>query len=166
MDKKGLLELSGYNEYANDLLFGVAKKLTSDELTRPSSPSHGSVLGLLRHVFDVEAFFLFVCQGRPLAPGKDGTLSFEQFLQEWAGLAKGRMDYLNAVSEADLDGKVEPFGPGLAYTRSQLLVQSLVHSIHHRGELSIVMTGLGHPLPTLDIILHFTKQNGQEWPTG
>jgi uncharacterized damage-inducible protein DinB len=45
-----------------------------------------------------------------------------------------------------------------------LMLQSLIHSVHHRGELSIVMTGLGHPLPTLDIILHFARESGQPWP--
>jgi uncharacterized damage-inducible protein DinB len=39
-----------------------------------------------------------------------------------------------------------------------------MHSTHHRGELSIVLTELGYPLPTLDIIVHFAEQSGQAWP--
>nr|MBP9041735.1 hypothetical protein [Anaerolineaceae bacterium] len=47
--------------------------------------------------------------------------------------------------------------------RWQLLAQSLIHSIHHRGELSIVMTELGYPLPTLDPILKYVNDSGQVW---
>lgn len=39
-------------------------------------------------------------------------------------------------------------------------------SFHHRGELSVVCTGLGYPLPTMDIILHFINQSGQSSPFG
>jgi uncharacterized damage-inducible protein DinB len=46
----------------------------------------------------------------------------------------------------------------------QLLIQGFLSSTHHRGELSIVLTQLGHPLPTLDIIIHFVEQSGQTWP--
>jgi uncharacterized damage-inducible protein DinB len=45
-----------------------------------------------------------------------------------------------------------------------LLAQAFVHSTHHRGELSIVLSHLGHPLPTLDIIIPFVTWSGQKWP--
>ncbi len=47
--------------------------------------------------------------------------------------------------------------------RWQFLSQSLLHSFHHRGELSIVMTQLGYPLPTLDPILKYIRDSGQPW---
>jgi uncharacterized damage-inducible protein DinB len=46
-----------------------------------------------------------------------------------------------------------------------LLMQAFVHSTLHRGELSIVLSNFGHPLPTLDIIIPFIEWNGQIWPT-
>jgi len=51
----------------------------------------------------------------------------------------------------------------LTLPRWQMLAQSLLQSIHHRGELSIVMTQLGYPLPTLDPIIQFIKESGQVW---
>ena len=167
MDKQGLIELSDYTEYANGLVLDVARKMTPEELERSSSPSHGSVLGLLRHMFGCEAFFLARCQGNPPGPAERGdALSFEELIDAWRGVAEERKAYLAATSEADLAGGAEMRvgGQRLGFTRAQMLVQSLVHSIHHRGELSIVMTGLGYPLPTLDIILHFNRQSGREWP--
>ncbi|UCC76110.1 MAG: hypothetical protein JSW37_11425, partial [Anaerolineales bacterium] len=43
---------------------------------------------------------------------------------------------------------------------------AVIHSVHHRGELSVVCTGLGYPLSTMDIILHFINQSGQSSPFG
>ena len=54
-------------------------------------------------------------------------------------------------------------GQDIKLARWQFLTQSLMHSTHHRGELSIVLTGLGHPLPTLDIIIEFVQESGQQW---
>jgi len=166
MDRQALIELSQYTEYANGLVLDVARKMTPEELERPSSPSHGSVLGLLRHMFGCEAFFLARCQGIPPGPERGDGLSFEDLLDAWRQVAEERAAYLAATGEADLAGGAEMRvgGQRLGFTRTQLLLQSLVHSIHHRGELSIVMTGLGYPLPTLDILLHFNKQHGREWP--
>jgi uncharacterized damage-inducible protein DinB len=45
----------------------------------------------------------------------------------------------------------------------QLLVQAFVHSTHHRAELAILLGQMGHPLPTLDILIHFAQQSGQPW---
>ncbi len=68
--------------------------------------------------------------------------------------------------DADLDRQVQVTlrGRPFQFPMWQLLSQAFVHSTHHRGELSIVLTELGHPLPTLDIIVHFAKESGQAWP--
>jgi len=59
----------------------------------------------------------------------------------------------------DIQIKQKPF----RLARWQMLTQSLIHSVHHHGELSIVMTGLGYPLPTLDPILKYIRDSGQVW---
>ena len=66
-----------------------------------------------------------------------------------------RKEYLEIVNENELYEVIatQIRQQPLQLTRWQMLAQSLIHSIHHRGELSIVMTGLGYPLPTLDPIL-------------
>ena len=38
------------------------------------------------------------------------------------------------------------------------------HATQHRAELGIVLGQMGHPLPTMDIIVHFMHQSGQPWP--
>lgn len=163
MNRDGLLALYAYNAYANNLVLETAAHLTDDELTRQSSPSHSSVHALLVHMLECEAFFLACCQGQSL---EDLDLpGVPDIRRRWSSLAQEQREFITLLDENDLACEIPlPSKGGSHLPLWQLLVQAFVHSTHHRGELSIVLSGLGHPLPTLDIILHFFAQSGQEWP--
>ena len=167
MDTHGLLTLSQYNAYANGLVFDTIARLPPEELQQEASPSHGSVVKLLLHMFAVELFFFTACQngeGTAGKPARPSTLA--DLRPAWADLETARLSYLGSCTQADLarQHSIRLGGQMLHYTAAQMLMQSMLHSTHHRGELSIVLTRLGHPLPTLDIILQFTQQSGQVWP--
>jgi uncharacterized damage-inducible protein DinB len=166
MDRDILLALYTYNAYANRLVLETAAGLTDDEFARQSSPSHQSVRILLMHTIDSEAFFLKLCQGQPLPaqPANPPTLAE---IQSYASQLAGEQEsLLKSSDEASLRREVT-FQMGeqaLHLPVWQLLAQAFVHSTHHRGELSIVLSHLGHPLPTLDIIIPFVTWSGQKWP--
>ena len=166
INRDGLLALYTYNAYANRLVLDTVEKLTEEEFARECSPSHGSVHGLLAHMLAGEAFFLAHCQGQPFEIEPARLSSPADVRRYWSELEQEQHDTLTSLTEADLirEIQVELRDQPLVFAVWQLLLQALVHSIHHRGELSIVLTGLGHPLPTLDVILHFIKQSGQSWP--
>jgi len=122
---------------------------------------------LLVHMLECEAFFLSCCQGRPFEGLDRAEMSSVTGIQRrWNSLAQEQREVIASLGENDLVREIPlPFGKGHSHLPLwQLLVQAFVHTTHHRGELSIVLSGLGHPLPTLDIILHFFEQSGQEWP--
>jgi len=48
--------------------------------------------------------------------------------------------------------------------RFQSELEKEQHATQHRAELGIVLGQMGHPLPTMDIIVHFVYQSGQPWP--
>jgi uncharacterized damage-inducible protein DinB len=168
MDRSALVVLHNYNSYANGLVLKTALVLDEAAFTAQSSPSHGSVQALLMHILAVEASFLAKCKGE--APqGKvfeTEEMALTEIAEEFARVADARGAYLGAVSEDELAEfiTIQIGGKPLRLGRWQLLAQSLLSSMHHRGELSIVMTGLGVPLPTLDPILQFVRESGQEWP--
>jgi uncharacterized damage-inducible protein DinB len=161
----GLLALYTYNGYANRLVLDIVEQLDREQLEQRSSPSHESVFRLLLHILDCEAFFLSQCSGQPFAAEMIDLSSLCGVRSFWRSLEKEQTDYIAALSAADLGHAIQVQLRGQSYTFSvwQLLLQALVHSVHHRGELSIVLTGLGHPLPTLDILLHFIRESGQKW---
>jgi len=166
MDRDILLALYTYNAYANRLVLETVAGLTDDEFTRQSSPSHQSVRTLLVHMIGSEAFFLKLCQGQPLptAPATPPTLAE---IQGYASQLPGEQEsFLKSLDEASLGREItfQMEEQTLHLPVWQLLVQAFVHSTHHRGELSIVLSHLSHPLPTLDIIIPFVTWSGQKWP--
>ena len=167
MNREALLSLHSYNLFANALVLETAGKMTADELVRESSPSHGSVMGLLVHVLQCETFFLEQCAGKKFLSRADfsESISLQEIVSAFARIGEERQRYLAAVKEAELEEVIPVLIGGKTYRlpRWQLLAQSLLQSIHHRGELSIVMTSLGYPLPTLDPILQYVGESGQTW---
>jgi uncharacterized damage-inducible protein DinB len=166
MDQDGLLALCAYSAYANKLVLDTVAQLTEEEFTCESSPSHGSVRSLLHHMLRVEAGYLATCQ-ESLLPSKPPDLSTVAHIRRyWSKLEQERQDFVASLNEGEMvrEISVQMGDQWLRFPIWQMLVQAFIHSIHHRGELSIVLTGLGYPLPTLDIIIHFTEQSGQTWP--
>lgn len=144
--------------------------MTEDELTRQSSPSQGSVKGLLLHFIVCEYSFLLRCTGTPLESITEDFdhFSFTQIRDFFTRVSVLRKEFLESASEDTLNELVQLTirGKPLTLPRWQMLAQSLLQSIHHRGELSIVMTSLGYPLPTLDPIIQFVNESGQVWFEG
>jgi uncharacterized damage-inducible protein DinB len=169
MNKSALIVLHDYNNCANGLVLQTAAKMDTTALTAQSSPSHGCVQSLLIHMLTTEFFFLARSEGKPVHPKNAPTaqLSMSEIVLSFDQVAEERKKYLEWVTDEKLLEIIEvPIGGHpFQLARWQLLTQAFLHSAHHRGELSIVMTGLGHPLPTLDIILPFIEQNGQHWPS-
>jgi uncharacterized damage-inducible protein DinB len=168
IDRSALLVMHQYNDYANALVLDTAEKMTAEELTRECSPSHGSVKKLLLHIALCEYGFMLRCTGIPLDSITEDfeVLDLAGIRALFARVAKMRQDYLDIVNENELNEiiTIQMKQKPLDLARWQMLAQSLIHSTHHRGELSIVMTGLGYPLPTLDVILQFIRESGQDWP--
>jgi uncharacterized damage-inducible protein DinB len=164
MNRDGLLALYTYNAYANHLVLDGMAQLSEDEFARESSPSHGSIRGLLLHVLECEAWFLALCQERQIKDFNLPTLA--DICRYWSDLEREQQTFIATLSESDLAHELtiqlrdRPFH----FPLWQLLVQAFVHSTHHRAELGILLGEIGHPLPTLDIIIHFAKQSGQPWP--
>jgi len=168
MNRSALLSLHVYNDYANALVLDTAAKMTEEELTRNSSPSHRSVKALLLHIALCEYGFILRCNSTPLESiNKDfEAFSLAEIRNLYARVTALRKDYLDSADDIALN-EIVPIkiaGQPLNLARWQMLSQSLIHSVHHRGELSIVMTGLGYPLPTLDPLLQYIRESGQSWP--
>ncbi len=165
MDRNGLLALYNYNAYANNVLLKAAAQLPQAEFIRKISPSHNSVHELLIHMFEGEAFFLSVCKNHSLEESLN-LPTLTSIHHAWTGLAEESNDFIASLAEADLAKEITIFikDQPIYLSKWQALIQAFVHSTHHRGELSIILTQLGYPLPSLDILAHFIEQSGQQWP--
>jgi uncharacterized damage-inducible protein DinB len=164
MENQIILTLYRYNRYANRRLMDKATGLTSDELARESSPSHGSIWGLLRHTFAVEFAYLRFAQAQAVQIPETGNLV--DLRREWENLAPQAEGFIESLDGEQLETvmQIEMRRKPLYLPVWQLLLQAVMHSHHHRGELSILFTTLGYPLDTCDIVVYMVEASGQEWP--
>jgi uncharacterized damage-inducible protein DinB len=164
MNRDGLAALYEYDAYANRLVLDGLAQLSEDEFTRAPSPSRSTVRTLLLHSLEGEAWFLAMCQGRTFEQPDLPTLNdIGRFQGE---LEKEQRAFIATLSENDLacEAPIEFGGRPYHLPVWQLLVQAFLHATQHRAELGIVLGQMGHPLPTMDIIVHFMHQSGQPWP--
>jgi uncharacterized damage-inducible protein DinB len=164
MNRTGLLALCNYNVYANQLVMDTVSQLSEAELIRQSSPSHSSIRELLLHMLAVEAGYLARCQEQSLERPELSTL--DDIRRYWRNVGQITQQFVESQTEAGLARELTIHLDGHAFRFPvwQMLVQTVLHSTHHRGELSILLTELGHPLPTLDAVIQFAEQSGQPWP--
>lgn len=166
MESSTLFDLCRASDYANSILLHEVGKLSLAQLEEERSPSHHSIWKLLRHILAVETHYSLAAQGRLNEfeqPAIDTIADLEEY---WEAIALQRLEYVAALTDEDAD-EIINFRLGdhrFALPARQLIIQALIHSAHHRGELSVVMTELDHPLPTLDSIALFVEDCGSVWP--
>lgn len=164
MNRDGLLALYNYNIYANVLLLDVIARLSDAEFRQEPSRSHGSIQKLLIHMWVVEAAYLaYARDGQRDRPPLD-TLA--DIRQAWEGVNGAALDFIVSVAEGQLaqEKEIRLQGHPFRFKTWQLLTQPVIHSIHHRGELCILLSEMEYDVPTLDIVLQFAEQSGQPWP--
>jgi uncharacterized damage-inducible protein DinB len=108
LDSTALYALHTYNVYANDLVLETAAKISAEELTREVSPSHGSVLKLLAHIFECEYYFTLECMNTTpdQAQADRCAASLESLRECFALLNATRENYLEQVNEFELGEEI------------------------------------------------------------
>jgi uncharacterized damage-inducible protein DinB len=160
-----LRALAQYNNHTNGILLNVTSKLTAEEFANTPSPSRESVKMLLLHLIVVEAAYYARCRGSQFTFDPDAFTSFRD-VQKLAAETAAALQSLMDLGEEDFDREVTAsFGDqSLHLPMWQMLLHTLMHSARHRGELSIILSQLGYPLPIPDLIVQFVDQSGQTWP--
>ena len=99
----------------------------------------------LRHMYSFERGFLARLQGGD-APDDQPSEEFEELRAAWGPVRQGWLDYIEAISDAELD---EPFdirlrGGRYRTTRANVLSQFVQHQGQHRSELAVMASTFGH----------------------
>lgn len=158
--------LAQYNNRANKILLDAASKLSDEQFANTPSPSRESVKMLLLHLIMVEAAYYARCRGETPHFNPDAYQTFSA-VQDFANATANELTRLtNSLTEKDYARQVtSKFGEeSLYFPMWQMLLHTLMHTARHRGELSIILSQLGHPLPIPDIIVQFADASGQDWP--
>jgi len=165
MNANAITALADYNNYCNGVVLNVAAQLSEAEFSNTPSPSRESIKILLRHLLVVEAAYTARCRGDPFSFDSASHETFAEIQRFGMQTANDLKRLVAALTEDDLAREVQaPFGDqSLHFPLWQMLLHTFMHSARHRGELSIILSQLGHPLPIQDLIVQFTEASGQTW---
>jgi uncharacterized damage-inducible protein DinB len=157
---KDLFEMfAAYNRWANDAVYAAAADLTADESNRNQGAFFGSMIGTLNHLLCADRIWMKRFTGTGDAPTRLDAILHEDL----ASLASARKAederiarWIDGLTEQDL-GDTFSYTP---ITSPEPVTQKLRtalshffnHQTHHRGQAHMILTSLGKPSLSLDLI--------------
>lgn len=149
-----------YSDRANGLVLSAAAGLSDEQLDRglEIGPGAGSLRRILTHTWAGEDMWLRRWRGEHEArwPNESERLSVRQLGENFAAAQRERERFLATVGEDDLprvqeyrDSRGTKFKAALA----DMLLQGIVHSIHHRAQATNAIRRLGGAAPEMDYMV-------------
>jgi uncharacterized damage-inducible protein DinB len=162
MNKSTILQLFGYNTWANARVLDAAHKVSSAQYTARFSVSHGSLRGELVHIFSAELVWRMRCQqgNSPAAmPGEGSYPTLEALRSAWQVEEQAMHLYVSSLSDDDLQWPVHyrnTRGEAYEETLWHILAHLVNHGTQHRSEAALALTSYGRSPGDLDMI-HFFR---------
>lgn len=152
-----------YGYWANRKLFAVVGRLTQDQFAQPVAGSYGSVRNTLVHMLSAEWGWVARCGGPSRGPAlkADDYPTFEVLLGKWLTVEGYVAEFLAALSDEDLQRVIEydlGGGPTLAPV-GELLEHAANHSVHHRGQLALLLRVIGVPPGNVDLLFYDAEKH-------
>lgn len=157
--------LFDYSYWANRRLFAVIERLPTSQFTHTIAGSYGSVRNTLVHMLSAERGWLDRCGGPPRGP----KLNPEEYptaasvIGAWRPVEQCMRQFLAELSDADLDRHIEFSIDGVISKRSmplgELLHHTATHSVHHRGQVALLLRALGQVPGNFDILFYYAEKH-------
>jgi uncharacterized damage-inducible protein DinB len=160
---------AAYNKWANGVVYAAAQELSPEEFNANKGAFFGSMMGTLNHLLAADRIWMRRFTGEGDAPKALNTVLFPGF----SALRQAR-DVEDTRIVAWIDGIDEKaLGENFTYTPistpepvTQKLGSAVFHffnhQTHHRGQCHMILTSLGKPSVTLDLVA-FQRSVGREW---
>jgi uncharacterized damage-inducible protein DinB len=159
---------AAYNRWANQRVYDAAADLSPEEFTRDTGAFFKSVMGTLNHLLATDRIWMKRFTGEGDAPARLDTILHSDFVK----LRKARIAederivaWVTGLTEQQLDGRFTYITVTDMRTISQRLAPALAHAFnhqtHHRGQLHAILTTLGRPSVTLDLVYFQRTEEGR-----
>jgi uncharacterized damage-inducible protein DinB len=159
---------AAYNRWANGLVYEAAGQLDEDQMNRNTGAFFGSLMGTLNHVLVADRIWLKRFTGEGTAPKALDTILH----RDLDGLRGARaaedqriVDWIDGLSDEQLAGRFTYLTVTDMRTVSQRLAPALAHlfnhQTHHRGQAHAILTTLGQPSLSLDLIYFQRTEEGR-----
>lgn len=162
MTVKDLQELFDYGHWANRRLFDALSQLTEEQFVEPVAGSYGSIRNTLVHMLSAEWGWIDRCGGTPRGPALQATdyPTRSSVRDRWEEVERHVADFLSGKRDEDLDRAVEwAIGGGPKHTHrvGDLLHHAVVHGVHHRGQVALLLRVLGYTPGNFDILFYYER---------
>jgi uncharacterized damage-inducible protein DinB len=163
MTAKDLETLFDYSYWANGKLFEVLSRLTPEQFTRPVAGSYGSIRNSLVHMMSTEWGWLDRSGGTPRGPRLSPTdfPTFASVTEQWQRIEGYVREFLASIRDDDLDRALEFVivdGPKQTLSVGQMMHHAAVHSVHHRGQVALLLRSLGYVPGNFDICFYYNQE--------
>lgn len=165
MTVKDLEVLYDYGYWANRKLFQVISQLTPEQFTQPVSGSYGSISNTMVHALSAEWGWLGRCggpeRGPRLNPGDYPTV--ESLIETWSKVETYMCEFLSKLDDEDLSRNavyMNDQGEKLSMPLGELMQHAANHSVHHRGQVSLLLRLLGYEPGYFDMLIYYAEKRG------
>jgi uncharacterized damage-inducible protein DinB len=156
--------LYDYSSWANVRLLAVVSQLTPEQFTQSVSGSYGSIRDTLVHVVSAEWGWLDRCGGPP----RGGRLQPEDYptVEALAQVCRRVEAHMRAFlgklrDEELLRDVVFVIGAGpQALPLGELLQHAVLHAVHHRGQVALLLRALGRTPGNFDLLIYAGESRG------
>jgi uncharacterized damage-inducible protein DinB len=168
MNRSDLKHLFDYTEWANGLALGAASELSSENLNRDFSISHGSIFGTLLHMAGAEWIWLERWHGRSPPKAEAWSLwttescaDLAALNERWRDVIDRRARFLAEVDEARLAAEL-PFkllsGDPSSLPLADQMQHVANHATLHRGQVVGMIRQLGLEPPSTDLLFYLRRE--------
>ena len=150
---------AAYNHWANGVVYGAAAALTPEEFSADKGAFFGSLMGTLNHLVCADRIWMRRFTGRGDAPSALNVIVHTELgtLKQTRDAEDSRIiDWIDSVDDATLAGNFTYVPITTPQPVTQKLGSALFHffnhQTHHRGQCHMILTALGKPSVTLDMV--------------
>jgi uncharacterized damage-inducible protein DinB len=168
--KQHFMMFAAYNAWANARIYEAAAALTEDEFGRDTGAFFGSMMGTLNHILVADRIWLKRFTGDGDAAASLDTILFTEFGKLRAAREaddKRILNWIGGLTEKAVSGRFTYMTVSDMRTVSQRLSPALDHffnhQTHHRGQAHMILTVLGRPSVTLDLIYFQRTEEGRAY---
>lgn len=158
MTVSDLQRLFDYSYWANGKVLDVVARLDTEQFTRDVAGSYGSIRNTLVHALSAEWGWLDRCGGPPRGPAlkAEDYPTLESVRERWHVVESQLRAFLSTLHDLDLARTVEfkIAGNTRVMQIGDLLQHAVVHGVHHRGQVALLLRALGQAPGNVDLLLY------------
>ena len=161
-----LQNLFNYGHWANQELFSRIADLSPEQFVQPVAGSYGSIRNTLVHTLSAEWGWLDRCGGHTRGPAlvADNYPTLESLITQWSQVQAWQSEFLSGLQNEDLERVIEfSFGTGEKQRQQMgdLLTHTILHGVHHRGQVALLLRLLGVAPENFDYLFYPAVRAGR-----